>query len=73
MIDVTTLPKKKKSKKNEKKVPFKKFPPGSFEKNLNPFSGRVGEKANVKGTSMSPYGIYRVRHQPRNQNWTPSR
>ena len=71
MIEVTTLSKKKKPKKKEKKVHFKKLPPGSFEKKS--VSGRVGEKANVKGTSMSPYGIYRVRHQPRNQNWTPSR
>ena len=56
MIDVTTLSKKKKPKKKEKKVHFKKLPPGSFEKK-NPFSGRVGEKANVKGTSMSPYTV----------------
>ena len=32
MIEVTTLSKKKKPKKKEKKVHFKKLPPGSFEK-----------------------------------------
>ena len=65
------LRKKKKKKEGEENT-FQEIA-GSFEK--NPFSGRVGEKANVmkRHYNVTLRDIQSQTPRPRNQNWTPSR
>ena len=67
------LRKKKKKKKEGEESTFQEIA-GSFEKK-NPFSGRVGEKANVmKGHyNVTLRDIQSQTPRPRSQNWTPSR